>query len=112
MSFFDEYKEIGGNFVSAEEKKVLMDEGIPIQITEVVDDDANRFGARFVAKALVPDPASGDEEERAISFPKNTVESRDRMLFQMQEYLARDDSEPVMVKLEMVGRSIIIRSAV
>ena len=112
MSFFDEYKEIGGNFVSADEKQVLMDQGIPFQIIAVVDDDGNKYGARFVAKALVPDPESGDEEERAISFPKDTVESRDRMLSEMQKYLEREDAEPVMVKLEKVGRSILVRNAV
>lgn len=112
MSFFDEYKEIGGNWVSADEKQVLMDNGIPFEIQDVVEDDHNQYGPRFVAHVLLPNPETGENEERVIGFPKGTVESRDRMLSQMQEYLERDgDKEPVMVKLEKVGRSIIIRNA-
>lgn len=123
-SFFDEYVDIGGSggdWVSASEKAVLMEQGIPITITDVVDDDENRYGPRFAVFALVPDPESGEETERKLGFAKVTrdddgnvesgVESRDRMLIQMQAYLARDDAQPVQVKLEKVGRAILIRQA-
>lgn len=111
MGFFDEYKEIGGNFIKAEEKQVLIDNGIPFRVVEVVADDENKYGPRYVATVLLPDPENGAEAERAVAFPKGTVESRDRMLGQMAAYLDRDDAEPVMVKLEKVGRSIVLRSA-
>ncbi len=111
MGFFDEYKEIGGNFVGAEEKQVLIDNGIPFEVLAVIMDEANKYGPRFVTKVMLPDPATGDEQERAISFPTGTVESRDRMLTQLAEYLDRPDADPVMVKLEKVGRSIIVRAA-
>lgn len=110
--FFSEYKEVGGNFVKAEEKQVLMDNGIPFQIIDIVFDPENKYGARFIAKILLPDPETGADVERAIGFPHGTVESRDRMLREMSAYLEREDAEPVMVKLEQVGRSIIIRPAV
>lgn len=109
--FFAEYKEVGGNFVKADEKQVLMDNGIPFQVIDIVVDDENKYGPRFIAKVLLPDPETGEPAERAIGFPKGTVESRDRMLNQMGAYLERDDAEPVIVKLEQVGRSIIIRAA-
>ncbi len=109
--FFSEYKEVGGNYVKAEEKQVLMDNGIPFQIVDIVVDDENKYGPRFIAKVLLPNVETGEDEERAIGFPKGTVESRDRMLNQMSSYLERDDAEPVMVKLEQIGRSIIIRAA-
>jgi len=67
MSFFDSYKEIAGNFIGADEKQVLIDEGIPFQITAIQSDPENRFGPRYVASVLVPDPASGTEEERLIA---------------------------------------------
>lgn len=111
MGFFDEYKEIGGNYVKADEKQVLIDNGIPFQVTAVVADDENKYGPRYVATVLLPDPENGDEAERAISFPKGTVDSRDRMLNQMMNYLEREDAEPVLVKLDKVGRSILVRSA-
>lgn len=111
MSFFDEYQEVGGSYIGADEKKAMMDAGIPFTITAVLDDDGNKYGARYVTKVLVPNPETGDEEERNISFPKGTVDSRDRMLGQMQEYLSRPDAEPVVCKLEQVGRSILIRQA-
>lgn len=111
LSFFDEYKEVGGKFVGAEEKEVLMSNGIPFQVVDVIDDDTNKYGPRFIANVLLPNPEDGTEEQRSIGFPKGTVDSRDRMLSQMQEYLGRTDAQPVVVKLEKVGRSIIVRNA-
>jgi hypothetical protein len=116
MSFFDEYVDIGGgSWVKGPEKQVLMDNGIPFQVTAVVDDDTNSYegqaSPRFVVVALIPDPETGSEEERKIGFPKGTVESRDRMLSQMAEYLEREDADAVIVKLEKVGRSILLRQA-
>lgn len=112
MSFFDEYQEVGGSYIGADEKKAMMEAGIPFTVTAVLDDDDNKYGARYVMKCLVPNPESGDEEDRNISFPKESgVESRNRMLAQMQEYLARPEAEPVVCKLEQVGRSILIRQA-
>lgn len=111
MSFWDEYKEIGGNFIKADEKDVLMENGIPLTVLEIADDQHNQYGPRYVAKVTVPNPETGEDEERAIAFPQGTVESRDRMLSQMMEYLERDDADEVSVKLEKVGRSILIRQA-
>jgi len=114
LSFFDEYKDIGaigGDYLTAAEKQVIIDEGIPFEITDILDDDESQYGARFVCVVNVPDPESGDEASRKWSFTKSTVESRDRMLVQMQEYLKQDDSQPVLVKVEKVGRSNIIRQA-
>lgn len=123
-SFFDEYIDIGGSggaWMSAAEKQVLIENGIPFQITEVADDDQNQYGPRYVLFVKVPDPETGEDEERKIGFAKVThdedgkieagVESRDRMLVQMQEYLSRDGSEPVTVKLTKIGRAQILQQA-
>ena len=109
--FWDEYVEIGGNFIGAEEKQTLMDNGVPLAVQTVVRDEHNSYGDRYVAQVIVPNPETGADEERSISFPIGTVESRDRMLSQMAEYMERDDAKPVVIKLEKVGRSIIIRQA-
>lgn len=111
MSFWDDYKEIGGNFIGAAEKQVLIENGIPMTVTALVEDQANQYGPRWVAQVEVPNPETGEDEERAISFPIGTVESRDRMLNQMSEYLGREDADPVVIKLEKVGRSILLRQA-
>lgn len=109
--FWDEYTEVSGNFIGADEKAVLMEQGIPLTVLGVIEDQHNQYGPRFVATVLAPNPETGDEEERLISFPIGTVESRDRMLAQMSEYLKRDDAEKVVVKLEKKGRSILLRQA-
>lgn len=117
MSFFDEYKEIGGKFLNATDKQVLMDDGIPFQVLAIVRDEENQYGPRYVAQTLLPCTieegavASSDESTANIAFPIGTVESRDRMLSQMNDYLGREDAAPVIVKLEKAGRSILLRQA-
>lgn len=109
MSFFDEYKDIGGgDYVSSDEKNVLIDNGIPIQITDVVYQEESKFGERFVCRVMLPDRDLGEAEERLMSFSAGTVESRDRMLRALAEWLDEGDNEPPWVKLEKVGRAVII----
>jgi hypothetical protein len=109
MGFYDEYKEIGGNWINSDEKNVMIEEGIPFEITAIQHDEANKYGPRFVATVVVPNPETGDEETRSLGFPKGTVESRDRMIVAMEEYLGSDKPEPLIVKLDRVGNSILIR---
>lgn len=109
MSFFDEYKDIGGGqYVGADEKGVLIENGIPFQMTDVVYQDESKYGERFVTRVVLPDPETGEEEERLMSFSAGTVESRDRMLRALAEWLDEADNEPPYVKLEKVGRAVII----
>lgn len=110
MGFFDEFEEIGGDFVKGAEKEVLAANGIPFQVVAVLDDDESQYGARYVLRANVPDPESGDERERSMAFAKASVDSRDRMLAAMQKYLD-EGGEPVTVKLEKAGRSWLLRQA-
>lgn len=110
MGFWDEYDEPTGSWVKAEEKAVIIENGIPFQITSVSEGDY-QGEPRYVVGAMVPNPESGEPEERLFGFPRGTVESRDRMLSQMAGYLAREDAAPVEVKLEKKGRSILIRQA-
>lgn len=113
--FGSQFQDIGGgDWVSSEEKAVFIEQGIPLTITALVEDQANKYGPRFVAKVLAPNPETGDEEERNLGFPLGTVESRDRMLFAMRDgvgdYPGLDHGgDPVVVKLTKVGNSIIIK---
>jgi hypothetical protein len=112
MGFWDEYQDIGGgSWLSAEEKQVFAENGIPLTITAVIDDDGNKYGPRYVVKFTAPDPETGEEEERSVGLQKDTVESRDRFLKQAQGYLAGDESEPIVAKLAMVGRSYVFQNA-
>lgn len=108
MSFFDNYKDIGGGeYVGADEKGVLIEQGIPFQITDVVYQEESKFGERYVCRVMLPGD-DGGPEERLMSFSVGTVESRDRMLHALSEWLDEADNEPPFVKLEKVGRAVII----
>jgi hypothetical protein len=109
VSFFDGYKDIGGGqYVGSDEKDVLIENGIPFQMTDVVYQEESKFGERFVTRVLLPDPETGETEERLLSFGVGTVESRDRMLRALAEWLDEGDNEPPYVKLTRVGRAVII----
>lgn len=112
MGFFDEYKEVGGNYIGAAEKAILMEGGVPFPILSVAMDEGSKYGPRYAALAIIPEGVPDvTPGERTITFPTGTVESRDRMLAQMMEYLDRPDADDVVVKLEKVGNSILIRKA-
>jgi DNA-binding cell septation regulator SpoVG len=112
MAFFDTFQDIGGGeWISSTEKQEIIDNGIVLTITKIVVDEANKYGPRYVAMVLMPNLETGDEEERQIWFPIETVQSRDRMLAAMKSYLESDDAEDVLVKLEKVGNSILVRQA-
>lgn len=114
MGFWDNYTDInaeGGDYIGAAEKQVLIENGIPFEITDVKLDPHNQHGPRYVAFVNVPNPETGDEEERKLTFPSESgVESRNRMLAAMEEHFAGGGTS-VRAKLEKKGRSILVRQA-
>ena len=117
MGFWDDYvDEGGGGYVSAEEKAVLIENGVAFQILSVREDDENQFqgktSPRFVTTVNIPNPLTGEDEERILPFGKVAGgSSRDRMLGALQEYLDTDGEEDVFVVLEKIGNFIAIRKA-
>lgn len=113
LSFFDNYKDAGsGEWVSSDEKDVLIENAIPVQIVDVMYEEEGKYGERYVLKLLLPDEESGAyEDERRMGFGAGPVESRDRMLQAMMEYLDDASAEPIWVRFTMVGRSCIIEAA-
>lgn len=112
MSFFDNFKDIGGgDYISSAEKIAMTETGIPFQIVDVVYQEESRFGERFVVRIVVPDPETGDTEERLMSFGAGQVDSRDRLLRALMEWLAEADNEPPTVKLTKSGQSYLIERA-
>ena len=106
MGFFDTYQDTApeGSWVGKDEKDTLIANATPMTVVKV-ERGEGQFGERFVATVTI------DGEERLISFPFGTVESRDRMLNALEKYLEDADAEPPVVKLEKAGRAIIISAA-
>lgn len=107
---FSKY-EGGGAYMGAAEKKAVAEAGIPFVVKAVKEGEYD--GApRYVLDIVVPNPETGDDEERLLAFPIGSgVESRDRMLAALKDYLEGADAEEVKAKLDKVGRSYIIRQA-
>ena len=112
--FFDTYQDIGGGkYVDAKEKDALIENGVPFEITDVVYQSESKFGARFVCRVVLPDfeDENGEGEDRLMSFGANSVESRDRMLNALMEYLKDPEATPPSVRLEKAGRATLIVKA-
>lgn len=106
--FFDEFKDVGGGeYVDADEKAVLVDHGIPVTITQVVYQEESKFGERYVLKVQYEDDEG--PQDKLMSFGKGTVESRDRMLHAMEQWLDDPMNDPPVVVIEKVGRPFILR---
>lgn len=107
--FFDTYKEVGGNFVKEAEKKELIRAAVTFPVLDVVFAEGTQYGDQYFLKTEL------EGEDRVFAFTKGSVESRDRMLRALQDYLATADSdeefETPFVKLVKKGRSILIRDA-
>lgn len=112
-SFFDNYTDLGGGgmYLKSDEKQFLIENGVAFDIVGITHDPDNSYGPRYVAFCKIPDPGTGEPEEKKIGFPTGSgVDSRDSMLKAMADYLG-DGGEPVSVKLTKPGRAILIESA-
>lgn len=107
---FSKY-DTGGNYIGAAEKKAIAEAGIPFVITAIKESEYDGQ-PRYVLSVTVPNPETGDTEERLLGFPIGSgVESRDRMLDALKDYLDGDGAEEVKAKLEKVGKAYLIREA-
>lgn len=110
MGFFDDHPEHvggGGKFVTGDEKAAIAEGSIPFTITSVSYQPESQYGARYVLQVVLPDPATGEDEERQLSFSAGSVDSRDRALETMIRYLDNHDDSGE-VTLTKVGRSYLI----
>jgi len=107
---FDKYAG-GGHYISAAEKKVLADNGIPFVI-KAVRGPVHKFdNENFELTIDCPDPESGDGEERVLSFTIGSgAESRDRMIAGMAEHFD-GGGEPIAAKVTKVGRAFFLAPA-
>jgi hypothetical protein len=106
---WDAYKG-GGNYITAAEKKVLADNGIPFTITAIRQ--VHKFdNENYELTVMVPDPETGEPEERVLSFPIGTgAESRDRTIAGMVRHL-EESGESIDAKVEKIGRGYFLTAA-
>lgn len=106
---FEQYQS-GGSYINAAEKQVLMENGIPLTVKAIRK--VFKFEKdNYELTVDVPDPESGEEEERILSFPIGTgADSRDNMLAGMKEYLDGGGA-PVKAKVEKIGRAFFLAQA-
>ena len=106
---FDKYQ-TGGNYISAAEKKVLAENGIPFAVTAVRQ--VHKFdNENYELSITVPNPETGEDEERTLSFPIGSgAESRDAMLHGLKKYL-EETGEAVKAKVIKIGRAYFLEAA-
>lgn len=105
QGFFDTYRdEGGGQFLSAEEKELLIDEGVAFPVTSVASSESE-FGPRWVVGIEL------EGEPRLVGFSRGKVFSRDRLLEALQGYLAEEGAEPPELRIVMNKRSQLLVSA-
>jgi len=95
----------GGTWISGDEKEKLIESGDAFDITAVDIDPGDKYGERFVLDVVLAG------EARKIGFQTGTVDSRDRMLGAMAEFLAANAGSQVRAKLAASGRSTLVTAA-
>lgn len=106
----------GGKYLSAAEKNALIENAVALQIVGVRFDDKNQYegrsAPRFVVTFMVPNPLTGENEERLAGFALSPDgSSRDRLLEALVDYLQDEDADPVFVVLEKIGQFVAISKA-
>lgn len=108
-SFFDTYVDdspVDSIYVTGEEKDALLASGDSFTIKAISLDPGDKYGERFL---LVVEGIG--EGERKLGFQTGTVDSRDRMLAAMAEFLAANPGTMVDAKLTSAGRATLITAA-
>lgn len=107
--FFDGYTDehsdtgTGGEFLTAEEKELLIEEGVGFPILSVGKADT-KFGERYMVGTEL------EGEPRMIGFSTGKVFSRDRALDAIKLWLETGGAAPV-VKIVISGRSQLLVDA-
>ena len=111
MSFdWSKYESSGGNFITAAEKKVLAENGIPFAVTAIAEKE--KFEKlHYELSITVPNPETGEDEERTLSFPIGSgAESRDATLAGLKRHLD-EGGEEVKAKVTKIGRAYFLAQA-
>jgi hypothetical protein len=114
MGFWEENEGIAdgagsGAYVGKDEKAELIASGqtFPVTAVSVRDNPFEAGGEQYVVTVVLPDE-EGEDADRILTFTVGTVDSRDRVLDKMAEWLEDAANDPPTVKLTMVGRSLLV----
>lgn len=106
MGFKDEYPQdtSGAPYLTGDEKDALLASGDVFTITAVRFDPKGGFdnADRYVLSIILGD------EERRLSFQAASVDSRDRNLANMADYLAANAGDTIDAQLEAAGRATLV----
>lgn len=107
---FAAYSGGSGSYITAAEKQVIAENGIPFQITAIRK--VFKFEKdHYDLSILLPNPANAEEEDRVLSFAIGSgAESRDASLAGLEKHFD-DGGEPKLAKLEKIGRGYYLRNA-
>jgi hypothetical protein len=101
----------GASFLNGADKDALISSGISFQVNNVVLMPETQFGSQYYMYIDFPDVATGDTEERIMTFGSDSkVESRNNQLRAMADYF-EGGGVSFPCKLTKVGRSQIIVKA-
>lgn len=104
MAFKDEFKDTGSlNYIGKEEKAELIESAEQFPVSQVFKAASAEYGPKYNCIVEL------DGESRCLSFGAGSVESRDRMLDAMIDYLEENEGDEVPVYLEKNKQSILIR---
>lgn len=95
--FFDTYADggpDGGAFIGKLEKDELIAARTPLTVTRITR-GTTKFGEQYFVHVLV----EGEEEDRVLGFKTGQVESRDRKLDAMQEWLLVEENDLPVVRI-------------
>lgn len=106
-TYVDENPGGGQQYVSGPEKDALLESGTSFTIVGVKFDPKGGFdnADRYVLDVIL------EGEERKLSFQAGSVDSRDRMLAAMAEFLTANAGATVNARLEAAGRATLITAA-
>lgn len=109
MGFFDTYEDEGGDktYVTSAEKATLIENGTSFSVNGVEFQKGQ--GYKGADRYLLTITLEG--EDRKLSFGTGTVDSRDRMLGAMAEFLATDGATAPVVRIEKAGAAEVLRPA-
>jgi len=106
-TYVDDTPYEGGDYVTGEEKEELL-----------------KSGKSFIIRAVTLEPTGGykdterfllditlDDAERKLGFQTGSVDSRDRMLAAMADFLAANPGKTVQARIEAAGRATLVTAA-
>jgi hypothetical protein len=112
MGFWDERgDELKSNdkldYISQEEKAVIVKNKTPLEVQRVFYSETGGWEGKPKYTLVVK--VAGDEDERGISFGGGQVESRDRVLDSMKDYLdTEDDVEHPIVLITKTNKGAFL----